>query len=49
MTTLGLVTLVVVSDFVKKDIDVDDDGTLVTSIILPLPLSIRGGSCVSTF
>ena len=49
VSTLGLVTLVVVCDIGKKDIGLDDEGTLVTSIILPLPLFIRAGSCVSTF
>ena len=49
VTTLGLVALVVICDSGKKDIDIDEEGTLVTSIILPLPLSIRVGSCVSTF
>ena len=49
VTTLGLVTLVVVYDISKKDLDVNDEGTLVKSIILPLPLSMRAGSCVSTF
>ena len=49
VSTLGLVTLVIVCDIGKKDMDVDDEGTLVTSIILPLPLSMRAGSCVSTF
>ena len=48
VTTLGLVILVV-CDTGSKDIDVDDEGILVTSIIFPLTLSIRPGSCVSTF
>ena len=48
-TTLGLVTLVIGCDIGTKDVDVDDEGTLVTSIILPLPLSNRVGSYVSTF
>ena len=49
VTTLGIVILVVGCDFGKKDVDTEDEGTLVTSTILPLPLSIRAGSCVSTF
>ena len=49
VTTLGLVTLVVVYDTGKKDIDVDDEGILVASIIFPLPLFLRVGSCVSFF
>ena len=48
-TILDLITLAVVCNIGKKDIDVDEEGTLVTSIILPLPLSMRAGSCVSTF
>ena len=50
VSTLGLVTLVVACDIGKKDVDVDDEGMFVIpSIILPLFLSLRASSCVSTF
>ena len=49
VTTLGLSTHVVTCVFGERDIDVDDDGMFVTSIILPFPLSFRAGSCGSTF
>ena len=48
VSTLGLITHVVVDVHGKKGIDVDDDGTFVTSTILPFPLSFRVGSCGST-
>ena len=49
VTTLGIVTFVVGGVTDDKDIDVDDEGILVTSISFPLPLSLRAGSCVATF
>lgn len=41
VTTLGLVTFVVGSDTSNKDIDVNDEGILVTSIFFPLPLPLE--------
>ena len=49
VTTLGLITHAVTHVFGERDIDVDDDGIFVTSIILPFPLFFRAGSCGSTF
>ena len=44
MTTVGSVTREVVCVTGDKDIDVDDEGILVTSISFPLPLCLRAGS-----
>ena len=49
MTTLGLTTHAVTCVLGERDIDVEDDGIFVTSIILPFPLFFRAGSCGSTF
>ena len=49
VATLGPVTFVVKCVTGNKDIDVDDEGILMTSIFFPLPLSLRVGSCVATF
>ena len=49
VTTLCPIILVVEGVTGNKDIDVDDEGTLVTSIFFGLPLSLRAGSCVATF
>ena len=43
------VTLDVESVIDDKDIDVDNEGILVTSISFPLPLSLRARSCTFTF
>ena len=49
MATLGLTTHLVFDTFGVEVVDVDDDAMFVTSTTLPFPLSLRAGSCGSTF
>lgn len=49
VATLGPVIFVVGCVTGNKDIDIDDEEILVTSIFRPLPLSLGAGSCVATF
>ena len=49
MTTLGLTTHLVLDISGVEVVDVDDDAMVVTSTNLAFPLSLRAGSCGSTF